>query len=480
MKKILIIVLIIILCFFAFPYNNFHGFTYSRAFGTTEISNSPKIVIDLTINKPYMLVNGISCEIDPGRGTKPVIISKWGRTVVPIRAIVEALGGTIKWNNEEKGVTISFNNTVLKLWINNPEAKVNNEKEWIDYYNPYVKPIIINSRTMLPLRFIAESFGCSVDWYPKTKTIEIKYPSDKHIIEFSIGTSKNVVLKIMGKPTNTLNSSFLNEEMWYYGISSITFKNGKVYEYNNVGGNLKVKLGEIKKKAPSINVGAIKQNVLDAMGTPTTINIFEFNNEEMWYYGISSITFKNGKVYEYNNVGGNLKVNKQKPQLNAPLIKRNSTKSDVIKSLGSPSSILKFPFLNTEIWYYGISSINFHNNFVYSWNNLGELSNHVIQVDYYNGNEENINYSEALPYSLQFIPTHSSLSSVLELPPSLKRIATIEDNNGISIPFYAENGSYWGQISNITGRPKTIYVRGYYRKDGTYVRSYFRSKPICP
>jgi hypothetical protein len=41
----------------------------------------------------------------------------------------------------------------------------------------------------------------------------------------------------------------------------------------------------------------------------------------------------------------------------------------------------------------------------------------------------------------------------------------------------AENGSYYGEISAKTGRPKTVSVRGYYRKDGTYVRGHYRSKP---
>lgn len=46
-----------------------------------------------------------------------------------------------------------------------------------------------------------------------------------------------------------------------------------------------------------------------------------------------------------------------------------------------------------------------------------------------------------------------------------------------SRPLTAENGSYYGEISKNTGRPKTVHVRGYYRKDGTYVRSHYRSQP---
>lgn len=40
----------------------------------------------------------------------------------------------------------------------------------------------------------------------------------------------------------------------------------------------------------------------------------------------------------------------------------------------------------------------------------------------------------------------------------------------------SESGACYGDISKITGLPKTTYVRGYYRKDGKYVRSYYRSR----
>jgi hypothetical protein len=44
-------------------------------------------------------------------------------------------------------------------------------------------------------------------------------------------------------------------------------------------------------------------------------------------------------------------------------------------------------------------------------------------------------------------------------------------------PTCAENGTCYGDISNITGRPKTVDVQGYYRKDGTYVRGHYRALP---
>jgi len=133
------------------------------------------ITITLQPDNPYMTVNGVQKEIDPGRGTKPVIIKEWSRTVVPIRAIVEALGGTISWDGVARKVTIKLKGKIIELWIDNPKAKVNDETKWIDPNNHNVKPIIINQRTMLPLRFVAESLGCTVDWNPDTKTITITY-----------------------------------------------------------------------------------------------------------------------------------------------------------------------------------------------------------------------------------------------------------------------------------------------------------------
>lgn len=57
---------------------------------------------------------------------------------------------------------------------------------------------------------------------------------------------------------------------------------------------------------------------------------------------------------------------------------------------------------------------------------------------------------------------------------NLQYLKGLSKNN---VPRVAKNGSYYGEISKPTGRPKTIYVRGYYKKDGTYVRSHYRSRP---
>ena len=131
------------------------------------------IVLTLTIGNPYLLVNLVPQEIDPGRGTTPVI--KNGRTLVPIRAIVDALGGTVDWDGNERKVTVSLGSTTIELWIGKNTARVNGTDTPIDSSNSKVVPEIINGRTMLPLRFVTENLGCQLQWDPNTKTITITY-----------------------------------------------------------------------------------------------------------------------------------------------------------------------------------------------------------------------------------------------------------------------------------------------------------------
>ena len=136
------------------------------------VANPDTIVIKLWVGNQFMEVNGVRKAID-AQGTKPVIIES--RTLVPIRAIVEALGGTVDWDANERKVTISLSSTLIELWIENPTAKVNGIDTLIDPQNPKVVPKIINSRTMLPIRFVSENLGCTVSWDSSTKTVTIIY-----------------------------------------------------------------------------------------------------------------------------------------------------------------------------------------------------------------------------------------------------------------------------------------------------------------
>ena len=128
----------------------------------------PSGTIVLRIGNPHMTVNGVRKEIDPGRGTVPVVVK--GRTLLPIRAIVEAMGGTVGWDGKANKVTIKMDKTTIILTIGKKQATVNGKTVTLD-----VAPQLLNDRTMVPLRFVVESLGAIVEWEDVTQTVTIRY-----------------------------------------------------------------------------------------------------------------------------------------------------------------------------------------------------------------------------------------------------------------------------------------------------------------
>jgi len=131
-------------------------------------------IIVLQVGKPSMTVNGVSKPIDV-QGTVPVIVE--GRTFLPIRAVVEALNGTIAWTAANQKVTIIMGSDVLELFIGKSTARVNGTPMSVDPANPKVVPFIIGGRTMLPVRFVAERLGGTVDWNDATKAATLTFGS---------------------------------------------------------------------------------------------------------------------------------------------------------------------------------------------------------------------------------------------------------------------------------------------------------------
>jgi minor extracellular serine protease Vpr len=81
----------------------------------------------------------------------------------------------VGWEPKTRMVWIVFNSTEINMWIDKPQAKVNNILVWIDPSNHAVSPIIQNDRTFVPIRFVAENLGCTVLWDDSTKTVTIIY-----------------------------------------------------------------------------------------------------------------------------------------------------------------------------------------------------------------------------------------------------------------------------------------------------------------
>ena len=91
-----------------------------------------------------------------------------GRTLVPLRAIFEAMGADVKWDGNTQTVTATKDSTIVVLTIGNKTAYKNNSPVVLDGPGK-----IINQRTLVPLRFVGEAFGADVVWEGKKKDYEV-------------------------------------------------------------------------------------------------------------------------------------------------------------------------------------------------------------------------------------------------------------------------------------------------------------------
>ncbi|HWI61392.1 MAG TPA: stalk domain-containing protein, partial [Symbiobacteriaceae bacterium] len=97
----------------------------------------------------------------------PVILD--GRTLVPARAILEALGAEISWDAATQTVTAVRNGSVLKLQIGNPvPTKDGKPLEALS-----VPAQIIGGRTLVPVRFVSENYNMNVAWDQEAQTVII-------------------------------------------------------------------------------------------------------------------------------------------------------------------------------------------------------------------------------------------------------------------------------------------------------------------
>lgn len=109
-----------------------------------------------------VIVNGQNVVFD-----QPPIIEN-NRTLVPLRAIFEALGAIVGWDNETNSVIATKGDTLIFLQIGHNQLYKNDQVVQLD-----VPPMLVNDRTLVPVRAIAESFDLTVSWDDATQTVTI-------------------------------------------------------------------------------------------------------------------------------------------------------------------------------------------------------------------------------------------------------------------------------------------------------------------
>lgn len=139
--------------------------------GNTELPITANIVgkvIKMTIGSTSFQVTTDKQEtvISP---RSPEIVS--GRTYVPLRATGDIFKAGINWDTATKKVTFTMDGKTIELWIGRNVATVDGQE--VPLSSP---PIILNSSTYVPIRFVSEQMGANVEWDGQAKTVTITYP----------------------------------------------------------------------------------------------------------------------------------------------------------------------------------------------------------------------------------------------------------------------------------------------------------------
>ncbi len=137
------------------------GAGYKIQLTDKEIEFEEILERNITVN-----VNGKTLVAD----VNPYI--KNDRTLVPMRAIFEALGAEVSWDNDTRTAIGKKNGLEVKITIGENVLYKNGEEITLDAVAE-----IANSRTMVPVRAISEAFGYIVEWDNETKAVNILDPS---------------------------------------------------------------------------------------------------------------------------------------------------------------------------------------------------------------------------------------------------------------------------------------------------------------
>lgn len=172
------------------------------------------LIPGLALAAPLVMLDGAALQFD----VPPVIEN--GRTLVPLRAIFEALGAEISWNGATQTVLATKAGTQVVLTIGNPQAYRNNAPVLLD-----VPPKIIEGRTMVPLRFVSEAMGADVKWDGVTGTILITSLAD---VVYEI---HNTAGDLVGWYTGGMVNGYPNGQGTFTGVDgrrfSALFQNGQ-------------------------------------------------------------------------------------------------------------------------------------------------------------------------------------------------------------------------------------------------------------
>lgn len=213
------------------------------------------------------------------KSASPIVKNR--RTLVPLRFIGEALGKEVIWNNDEKSVTVSDENTSFKLYI---DSKIIDNSDGTLKFTD-VAPCIVNRKTYLPLRAIAELMNIGVGYDKASSTVTIDSSTYNPVEE------STTIVGLM--PNQTINT-----KMNFTFVTNKNFAKAKLLLLNDKNEgyiqDVKTSAAETLEFLPSLKDEGNKKlvlalydangNLIDAAGAKVNLNVLP----RVTYSGVES------------------------------------------------------------------------------------------------------------------------------------------------------------------------------------------------
>lgn len=173
------------------------------AIAPTTASAASTGTIVLTIDSPTMTVNGTSKAID-AEGSKPTL-DNGGYTMLPLRGVVEAMGGSLSWDAANRVVTMTKDGQTIKVPIGSTKLTVDGTQKDMLANNGTYKAAYINKsgRTLVHVRALEAFNNTTCTWNQTTKQVTVSYPTNTPTV-----TSKNYRVDLINKSGQDINSLY--------------------------------------------------------------------------------------------------------------------------------------------------------------------------------------------------------------------------------------------------------------------------------
>lgn len=211
------------------------------AIAPTTASAASTGTIVLTIDSPTMTVNGTSKAID-AEGSKPTL-DNGGYTMLPLRGVVEAMGGSLSWDAANRVVTMTKDGQTIKVPIGLTKLTVDGTQKDMLANNGTYKAAYINKsgRTLVHVRALEAFNNTTCTWNQTTKQVTVSYPTNTPTV-----TSKNYRVDLINKSGQDITALYYGQSGTYsYSqnvLTSTLKKNGTASFYISVPDNATTRL----------------------------------------------------------------------------------------------------------------------------------------------------------------------------------------------------------------------------------------------